>query len=169
MACCCSRQVFQWSQMGRRKLGSSVLSTLPLWPACSRSEGRVGQREASDRGGGPVSIDIVVPQARRQLSRKAELLLELLAAGDGVEARIRAHSAEVDDLMLQLLRRRIEAAEKCVRRPLRCACVMSNAFRCRAPPLPTALEHGVRRAQRSSACKVCCEDAAATRGQKGLH
>ena len=52
-------------------------------------------------------------QARHKLSRKAEILLELLAAGDAVEARIRACSAEVDDLMLQLLRRRIEAAKKC--------------------------------------------------------
>ena len=54
-----------------------------------------------------------MPQARRRLSRKAEILLELLAAGDAAETRIKAHSAEVDDLMLQLLQRRIEAAERC--------------------------------------------------------
>lgn len=65
-------------------------------------------------------LEGVVWQARRQLSRKAELLLELLAAGDAVEARIKAYSAEVDDLMLQLLQRRIEAAEKCEVAPCSC-------------------------------------------------
>ena len=57
-------------------------------------------------------VPLPTVQARQRLGRKAEILLELLAAGDAVEARIREHSAEVDELMLQLLERRIEAAQR---------------------------------------------------------
>ena len=79
-----------------------------------------------------------LPQARRRLSRKAEILLELLAAGDGVEARMKTHSAEVDDLMLQLLQRRIEAAERCARPSMRSGDTLTIPYQTR-PPLPAQL------------------------------
>ena len=56
-------------------------------------------------------------QAQERVNRKAEVLLEILSAGEAVEARIRAYRDEVDELMLQLLLKRIEAAQRCALSP----------------------------------------------------
>ena len=53
-------------------------------------------------------------QAKDRLNRKAAILLEILNAGTALEAKIRQHRDEIDELMLQMLFKRIEASQRCV-------------------------------------------------------
>ncbi len=47
---------------------------------------------------------------RREITRKAQALMEIMQAGAGVEEAISRHSADIDDTMMELLQRRMEAA-----------------------------------------------------------
>jgi hypothetical protein len=47
---------------------------------------------------------------RREITRKAQALMEIMQAGAGVEEAISRHSAEIDDTLMELLQRRMEAA-----------------------------------------------------------
>ena len=56
---------------------------------------------------------VVGLQLRDKMNRKAEILLEILNAGDAVEAKIRQHRDDIDEDMLQMLFKRIEATQRC--------------------------------------------------------
>jgi hypothetical protein len=47
---------------------------------------------------------------RREITRKAQALMEIMQAGAGVEEAISRHSADIDETMMELLQRRMEAA-----------------------------------------------------------
>ena len=51
-------------------------------------------------------------QAKEHLNRKAEILLEILNAGDAVEPKIRQYRDDIDEFMLQMLYKRIEASQR---------------------------------------------------------
>lgn len=47
------------------------------------------------------------------MNRKAEILLEILNAGEAVEAKIQQYREDIDEDMLQMLYMRIEASQEC--------------------------------------------------------
>ncbi len=47
---------------------------------------------------------------RREITRKAQALMEIMQAGAGVEEAISRHSADIDDTMMEFLERRMDAA-----------------------------------------------------------